>query len=64
MNFSIICIPLLNNYDDNSVAWLRTRETYDSRIEDIPFFSTENGWECGELRNTGKYQKYVLDYLP
>ena len=57
-------IPLLNNYDDNSVAWLRTRETYDSRIEDIPFFSTENGWECGELRNTGKYQKYVLDYLP
>lgn len=57
-------VPLLNNYTKFQVDWLRTRETYSSRAEDIPFYSVENGLVCGEIRNTGKYQKFVLDMLP
>lgn len=57
-------VPLLNNYSKNEVDWLRTRETYSARADEIPFYSTENGLICGEVRNTGKYQQYVLDILP
>ena len=57
-------ILLLNEYNEFQVDWLRTRETYETRAQDIPFYSTEAGLVCGDIRNTGKYKQYVLDFLP
>lgn len=57
-------VLLLNEYDKFQIEWLRTRETYETRAQDIPFYSTEAGLVCGDIRNTGKYKQYVLDFLP
>ncbi len=55
---------LLNNYDETEIDWLLSRESYDGRVDAIPMFSIESGLNCGELKSTGKYEEYVLNFLP